>query len=136
MEGPQTCMEQFPEEQVLREDDHRLRRSAYFQLSQRNFEFGSYDHGSPQLKQRYNIDRHLYRYSPSQAGTSTNATTSSPASRTAYASMRRAGTPSSLSPSPSISGSASLGRLDVSLSRFAGWGESPSIWPTDSRSIL
>lgn len=61
MEGHKACMEEFPEEQVLREDDHRLRRSAYFQVTHRNFDFTSYDHGSPQLKQRYGIDRRLYR---------------------------------------------------------------------------
>lgn len=37
MEGHSICMDQFPEELVLREDDHELRRSAYFQVSSRNF---------------------------------------------------------------------------------------------------
>jgi hypothetical protein len=46
----------------LREDDHLLRGSAYFQIQPRNFEFTHYDHGTPALKDKYRVTKQLYRY--------------------------------------------------------------------------
>jgi hypothetical protein len=62
MEINPLLIEQLPEQQILREDDHLLRSSAYFQIHPRNFKFTNYDHGSWALKEKYGIGKHLYRY--------------------------------------------------------------------------
>jgi len=62
MELNPLLIEELPEHQILREDDHQFRTSSYFQIQPQNFEFDSYDHGTKALKQKYKITKPLYRY--------------------------------------------------------------------------
>lgn len=62
MEVNPLLIEQLPEHQILREDDHLLRSSSYFQIHPRDFKFVDYDHGTPAMKEKYRIGKNLYRY--------------------------------------------------------------------------
>ena len=62
METAPLLIEHLPENQILREDDHMSRTSAYLQVHPRDFEFKDYDHGSVAQKQQYKITKPLFRY--------------------------------------------------------------------------
>lgn len=62
MEVNPILIEELPEHKILREDCHSLRSAAYFQVNPQNFEFTKYDHGTPELKQKYGITKELFRY--------------------------------------------------------------------------
>jgi tRNA G26 N,N-dimethylase Trm1 len=62
MEINPLLIEQLPEQQILREDDHLLRTSCYFQIHPCNFKFSQYDHGTPEMKEKYHITKLLFRY--------------------------------------------------------------------------
>lgn len=62
MEAKLNGIEQLPVNEILREDDHRLRSSSYLQIRAHDFEFGNYNHGTKEMKEKYKIGKDLYRY--------------------------------------------------------------------------
>lgn len=62
MEVNPLLIEQLPENLILREDDHLLQASSYFQIHPCDFKFNHYDHGTQALKDKYRITKQLFRY--------------------------------------------------------------------------
>lgn len=55
MQMHEYSVDAYPTEQLFRKDSTRTETSIYLQLTEQDFSFAGYDHGSKELRERYGI---------------------------------------------------------------------------------